>query len=383
MQRNVKIVVSIVALSSLLLAVALIVTIVAITNHNRGRSPQASSESTGLPTHHLPSDDDDSETLGGNGSIYQRDDKIQEHCASLMEMLCKVWRDGEKRLSEDAFELTKDDGAIFADSTECSLSERDDRIIRLVRVQHKIFHRQRLLPADLDAIRPLTADSMQPTHIWVNELVTFEQALVATNVARYHRDPLGVADRFKSHVAFVHSAASLPSKRYINASVLDFEGHHVRFVLTQSPLVDDADHMDRYRELLAHYDVDVIVRLGDNLPEIPPVDPSHQVLHFREWPDHGVPPKNDDDFKNFHASIFQASLDVAKALKPRPTVVVHCLAGVGRTGVFVAYDLALHRGAKSKADVVNIIREMRCYRSSQVYSPGLLRFLFQALQIPD
>ena len=68
----------------------------------------------------------------------------------------------------------------------------------------------------------------------------------------------------------------------------------------------------------------------------------HQ-FHFKAWPDHGVPSdpttvlnflKDVNDRQNFH-------MQKSTSSKIGP-VVVHCSAGIGRTGTFIVIDILLN-----------------------------------------
>ena len=60
-------------------------------------------------------------------------------------------------------------------------------------------------------------------------------------------------------------------------------------------------------------------------------------LHYVGWPDHGVPPS-----VSSFADFFSAYRRLRGGPIPPAPVVVHCSAGIGRTGTFIAIDLLLH-----------------------------------------
>ena len=94
--------------------------------------------------------------------------------------------------------------------------------------------------------------------------------------------------------------------------------------------------------------------------------PKRKVDHFwfSAWPDHGVPMNgksyNCDDVIDF-LEMVNASRAKKKIMTP---LLVHCSAGVGRTGTFIAMDhimKTLHQGGKCDAlAVINNIRQDRC-----------------------
>ena len=60
-------------------------------------------------------------------------------------------------------------------------------------------------------------------------------------------------------------------------------------------------------------------------------------LHYTGWPDHGVPP-DVASFADFFAAYRRVRAGRAEAAAP---IAVHCSAGIGRTGTFIAIDLLL------------------------------------------
>ncbi|KAF6027767.1 hypothetical protein EB796_013924 [Bugula neritina] len=92
------------------------------------------------------------------------------------------------------------------------------------------------------------------------------------------------------------------------------------------------------------------------------------------WPDHGVP----DDMGPF--IIFYQKIKLAtQRFKDRP-LLVHCSAGVGRTGTYVALDYLLQQ-AKSES-VINpysFVKGMRLRRPMMIQSVEQYQFLHQAV----
>lgn len=85
---------------------------------------------------------------------------------------------------------------------------------------------------------------------------------------------------------------------------------------------------------------------------------SRKVCHWQytDWPDHGVP-KNPEDFLNFFHNVRQQ-------LSPPEPVLVHCSAGVGRTGVTICLDSCMamleQRISVNPITIVQKIRNQRC-----------------------
>ena len=78
--------------------------------------------------------------------------------------------------------------------------------------------------------------------------------------------------------------------------------------------------------------------------------------HLTSWPDHGVP-EYATPFMILHR---QATKSWSPSNGP---ILVHCSVGVGRTGTFIAVDLALEQAKREKvvdiAGIVNRLREQR------------------------
>ncbi|XP_076806506.1 receptor-type tyrosine-protein phosphatase H-like isoform X3 [Clavelina lepadiformis] len=86
-------------------------------------------------------------------------------------------------------------------------------------------------------------------------------------------------------------------------------------------------------------------------------------FHFTAWPDHGVPTtaKNLTIFTRYVRRTIKH-----EATKTGPTI-VHCSAGVGRTGTFIAMDRLLqHMKDHDYVDIFGIVHEMRMCRTSMV-----------------
>ena len=95
------------------------------------------------------------------------------------------------------------------------------------------------------------------------------------------------------------------------------------------------------------------------------VDPDDQglvVTHylFTGWPDHGVP--------EYATALIGFIRRVKAHYKPEaPPLLVHCLAGVGRTGVFIVLDIMLERlKEQSTVNVYEALRDIRLKRANMV-----------------
>ncbi|CAL8323062.1 unnamed protein product [Lota lota] len=106
-------------------------------------------------------------------------------------------------------------------------------------------------------------------------------------------------------------------------------------------------------------------------------DESQDVLHlnYTSWPDHGVPTVNAIE------SILQfVHIVRQQANKSKDPVVVHCSAGVGRTGTFMALDrLMQHIREHEYADILGMVSEMRSHRLSMVQTEEQYVFIHQCV----
>jgi len=101
--------------------------------------------------------------------------------------------------------------------------------------------------------------------------------------------------------------------------------------------------------------------------------------HYTAWPDQGIP--DPEPFARF-CNVIDSKL---AALKPAP-LIVHCSAGVGRTGVFVAcHNILQHMrnylisGSSKMAflfDVMGTVRRMRQHRPFMVQNADQYRFVY-------
>ncbi|XP_026558929.1 receptor-type tyrosine-protein phosphatase O [Pseudonaja textilis] len=108
-------------------------------------------------------------------------------------------------------------------------------------------------------------------------------------------------------------------------------------------------------------------------------DEVQDVMHFNytSWPDHGVPPTNAaESILHFVQMVRQ------QAMKSKGPMVVHCSAGVGRTGTFIALDRLLqHIHDHEFVDILGMVSDMRSYRMSMVQTEEQYIFIHQCVQL--
>ncbi|XP_078319787.1 tyrosine-protein phosphatase non-receptor type 7-like isoform X1 [Crassostrea virginica] len=96
-------------------------------------------------------------------------------------------------------------------------------------------------------------------------------------------------------------------------------------------------------------------------------------FHFTSWPDRGVPDKVENllHFRN-----------LVKNGRPDSDgpIIVHCSAGIGRTGTFIALDYMLEEGTERESlDVINCVSKLRQQRAHSIQTKEQYIFLYDAL----
>ncbi|XP_065539281.1 receptor-type tyrosine-protein phosphatase O isoform X2 [Lathamus discolor] len=108
-------------------------------------------------------------------------------------------------------------------------------------------------------------------------------------------------------------------------------------------------------------------------------DEVQDVMHFNytAWPDHGVPTTNAAE------SILQfVQMVRQKSAKTKGPMIIHCSAGVGRTGTFIALDRLLqHIRDHEFVDILGLVSDMRSYRMSMVQTEEQYIFIHQCVQL--
>ncbi|XP_067283475.1 receptor-type tyrosine-protein phosphatase O isoform X3 [Pseudorasbora parva] len=106
-------------------------------------------------------------------------------------------------------------------------------------------------------------------------------------------------------------------------------------------------------------------------------DETQDILHFNytSWPDHGVPTVNAIE------SILQfVQLVRQQVNRTKGPIVVHCSAGVGRTGTFIALDrLMQHIQEHEYVDILGLVSDMRSHRLSMVQTEEQYVFIHQCV----
>ncbi len=103
----------------------------------------------------------------------------------------------------------------------------------------------------------------------------------------------------------------------------------------------------------------------------------HQ-LHYTEWPDFGAPESTED------MSALIRELDIHKKTLNEP-IVVHCSAGIGRTGTFLAIhmilqDLNTSKRPPTSVDVFSTVLKLREQRQGMVQSKEQYKFVYATVR---
>ncbi|XP_029468205.1 receptor-type tyrosine-protein phosphatase T isoform X4 [Rhinatrema bivittatum] len=96
-------------------------------------------------------------------------------------------------------------------------------------------------------------------------------------------------------------------------------------------------------------------------------------FHFTSWPDHGVP---------CYATGLLGFVRQVKFLNPPEAgpIAVHCSAGAGRTGCFIAIDIMLDMAEnEGVVDIFNCVRELRAQRVNMVQTEEQYIFVHDAI----
>jgi len=102
-------------------------------------------------------------------------------------------------------------------------------------------------------------------------------------------------------------------------------------------------------------------------------------FHFLGWPDHGTPEDPGCVLNFLHdVNLKQESLDKAGP------IMVHCSAGIGRTGTFIVIDMIIDQiqklGLDCEIDIQRTIQMVRSQRSGMVQTEAQYKFVYLAVQ---
>ncbi|CAD5220356.1 unnamed protein product [Bursaphelenchus okinawaensis] len=104
-------------------------------------------------------------------------------------------------------------------------------------------------------------------------------------------------------------------------------------------------------------------------------DKTHSVTHllYSGWPDHGVPES---------VSTCREVRNMVHKLYEKKPIVIHCSAGIGRTGTFVAIEMVCHRLMKEEDfnfSMMDIIKKLRDQRMHAVQNDQQYAFVYRCV----
>lgn len=230
-------------------------------------------------------------------------------------------------------------------------------------------------------------------------------------------------NRYRDVSPFDHSRVKLGNTEndYINASLVQMDEAQRSYILTQGPLKQTCGHfwlmiweqetkavimlnrvIEKGSEKCAQYwptaeekemtfqDTGFMVRLLSedvksyyttrllelqNTKTLEKRELYH--FHYTTWPDFGVP-ESPASFLNF---LFKVRESGSLGTDHGPAV-VHCSAGIGRSGTFSLVDTCLvlmERKDTDAVDIKKVLLEMRRYRMGLIQTPDQLRFSYMAV----
>ena len=104
--------------------------------------------------------------------------------------------------------------------------------------------------------------------------------------------------------------------------------------------------------------------------------------HFTSWPDYGVPQEPGSVLAFLHDTNQKYRELVQSSIVPGP-IVVHCSAGIGRTGTFIVIDILLNlisqNGFESEIDIQRTVQMLRSQRSGMVQTEAQYKFIYLAI----
>uniref|UniRef100_A0A8D9AQD1 protein-tyrosine-phosphatase n=2 Tax=Cacopsylla melanoneura TaxID=428564 RepID=A0A8D9AQD1_9HEMI len=231
-------------------------------------------------------------------------------------------------------------------------------------------------------------------------------------------------NRYRDVIPYDHSRITLQrcSNDYINANLVEIEQANRKYILTQGPLENTIAHfwvmvweqnckaivmlnkiIEKNQLKCSQYwpassssdldlpDVNLSVHLDSEVNHsyfvtrhLRVTDKSSQeaprnviLFHYTTWPDFGVPQSPTALLRFMRAVRQSGALDESSG-----PPIVHCSAGIGRSGTFILVDCCLKLISDQKVDKVSvqeILLEMRHYRMGLIQTPDQLRFSYQAI----
>ncbi|OQR76436.1 tyrosine-protein phosphatase non-receptor type 61F-like [Tropilaelaps mercedesae] len=237
-------------------------------------------------------------------------------------------------------------------------------------------------------------------------------------------------NRYTDVLPFDHSRVVLSrgSVDYINANQVDYERARRSYILTQGPLEETVGHfwlmvweqrvpviimlnkiIEKQRlkchkywpdadepieidelqlnvELLSEDETESYVRRTMRLSDSKSGD-SREVIQFQytEWPDFGIPQRPDDFLQFLELVRGSDLLSGGENDKEKGPPVIHCSAGIGRSGTFCLVDIVLKMFEDGTVkdngdiDIQEILLSLRKSRTGLIQTPDQLKFAYIVL----
>ncbi len=98
--------------------------------------------------------------------------------------------------------------------------------------------------------------------------------------------------------------------------------------------------------------------------------------HYLKWPDHGIPSNTKDALTFLDRVDYYRQITMTKA-----PILLHCSAGIGRTGTFCAIDIGIKRYLEKKIiDIPSTVVKMRTERAGSVQTEDQYVFAYLAMK---
>ncbi|XP_078575862.1 uncharacterized protein LOC144861738 isoform X2 [Branchiostoma floridae x Branchiostoma japonicum] len=255
--------------------------------------------------------------------------------------------------------------------------------------------------------------------IFAEEYSALPGTLGKEQAEAYHSDFNTTKNRFKNIITYDSGRVKLTpipgvaGSDYISASYMDGYNVPQKYIAAQGPLPNTVDDFWRMIWDTKAKNIVMVTNLQENnkqkctqywpdsgkkiygdidvtlVDAIPMVDHVTRIFmvgkegapakrevtqfHFLGWPDFGLP-RSPMGLLKFRRAV------VTKVAPKDIPIVVHCSAGVGRTGTFITVDAMLEMmQAEEKVDVFGFVSRMRENRSTMVQTKAQYVFIYRAL----
>ncbi|XP_037567336.1 tyrosine-protein phosphatase non-receptor type 11-like isoform X2 [Dermacentor silvarum] len=173
-----------------------------------------------------------------------------------------------------------------------------------------------------------------------------------------------------------------PYSDYINANYIKvdddsiFDGHSKVYIATQGCLQNT---IGDFWSMVWQGNTRVIVMTTKEVERGKSETRSVFHYHFTAWPDHGVP-SDPGCVLNFLHDVNQRQ----ESMPDAGPIVVHCSAGIGRTGTFIVIDMIVDlikkQGLSCEIDIQRTIQMVRMQRSGMVQTEAQYKFVYLAVE---